>query len=136
MNTLNDKIENTNFINNRIDKSSKRSKMVSNDHIIVQNKYNDLQRQVQLINDVSATKLKMDKKELYKQLQEQNIHLIDIIKKNESGLTNINKKLDNTLHNMNIHETESLKHKKIYNKCKTKLPKKISNKCKLPKNTT
>jgi hypothetical protein len=61
MNTLNDEIQNTNFINNSIDKSIKRSKMFSNDHIIVQNKYNDLQRQVKLINDISATKLKKDK---------------------------------------------------------------------------
>ena len=91
--------------------------MVSKEHNIVQNKYNDLQKQVEIINDISATKLKNDKManmDLYKGPKEQNDKLTSILRKNEDDLSKLNKKLEYTLNNINIHENELLqsKHKK------------------------
>jgi hypothetical protein len=125
-------IQNTNFINNDMDKAGKISKMISKEHNIVQNKYNGLQKQVEKINDISSTKLKNDKMvsiDIYKSLMEQNNKLTSILRKNESDLSNLNKKLEYTLNNINIHENESSHSKAVLTKPKKTTMKKRIEQC-------
>jgi hypothetical protein len=112
-------IQNTNFIKNNKDTSPKISQMISKEHIDVQNKYAELKRQVEKVNDISAAKLNS-----YKKLEAENKYLVNLLKQNEQILSNVNKKLDYTLNS--ITDKTNTKYKKI-KKCLPKPTLKCNN---------